>query len=131
MRDAERFEPYTSAFKRRAVSPSTSSASLSPLLTQANLANLPNPLHSNLPSLDPANGAYSAQYSSNLNMLPPSSLPPSPNIGSGSRYARSRASSPAPSISSSAGTTRRCVNLHADEETKGNRQVDLGKMSLG
>ena len=129
--DADRFESYSSAFKRRAVSPSTSSVSLSPLLTHTNLANLPLPLPSNLISLGPAANIYTYSSNNSQSMLPPSSVPPSPVIGSGPWLSKSRASSPAPSMSSSAGTSRRWGNLNADDETKYNNKVDLGKMSLG
>lgn len=201
MNDAERFEPYNSAFKRRAVSPSASSVSLSPLLTQANLASIPvPPLNGLLPTLGPAanisgvvnNNSNNNNNSSislmtfpytggggNSSSAPGSALsangsvsgsvPPSPSISSsttgpislnattgpaatsfsnlisaggggapsssaGWLASRSRASSPAPSLSSSAGGTRRWAGgngsgANANEED--GKRVDLAKMSLG
>ena len=127
MNDNERFEPYNSAFKRRAVSPaSTSSVSLSPLLTNTALKDLP--AAAALPALGPPVGipigAASAQAS-----VPPS--PAMPMTGaSWFNPARSRGSSPAPSMSSSAGTTRRWMGPVPEEDREKNK-VDLGKMSLG
>ena len=128
MNDNERFEPYNSAFKRRAVSPaaSTSSVSLSPLLTNTALKELPSA--AGLPALGPPVGIPIGQGSAQ------SSVPPSPAIpmaaGSWFNPSRSRASSPAPSMSSSAGTNRRWMGPVPEEDREKNK-VDLGKMSLG
>lgn len=136
MNDAERFEPFNSAFKRRAVSPSASSVSLSPLLTQTNLANLPLPSTQNLPSLGPAASITpSSNYAfpQNLSIQSQSSAPQSPIVGTGTWHSKSRGSSPAPSMASSSGTGRRWGNplsTNTDDEAKPNNKVDLGKMSL-
>lgn len=124
MTDTDRFEVYNSAFKRRAVSPgSTSSVSLSPLLTNANLREVP--------ALPPVGGLSA--------LGPAAQIPQSPSVAPGTALqgnswfypgSRSRASSPAPSMSSSAGTTRRWGGPMTDEERERNK-VDLGKMSLG
>lgn len=128
----DRFESYTnySAFKRRAVSPaaSTSSVSLSPLLTAAGTVKEPPPA-SLAPLGPPMNGSgYGSVPPSPANALPIGIGGPS---GTGSWFnSRSRASSPAPSISSSAGTTRRWMGPVPEEDREKNK-VDLGKMSLG